>query len=115
MKELAEAIQNSNDENANKVNELEGKLNENYKKMLKKSEDDRNAASRQIENLKAKMNNMKKSDDEENGSSNVVNAGNGLSDTEMKFLKDLSQRVNDLEKNLKAVVQNINIEQLRDD
>ena len=33
----------------------------------------------------------------------------------MKLLKDLSQRVNDLEKNLKAIVQSLNIEEIRDD
>ena len=115
MKELAEAIQNANDENANKVNELEGKLNENYKKILKKNDDDRNGINRQIENLKLRINNIGSTGDEDQKDSGNVIQNTGFSDTEMKLLKDLSQRVNDLEKNLKAIVQSFNIEELRDD
>ncbi len=115
MKELAEAIQNANDENTNKVNELEGKLNENYKKILKKNDDDRNGINRQIENLKLRINNMGSTGDEEQKDSGNAIQNTGISDTEMKLLKDLSQRVNDLEKNLKAIVQSINIEEIRDD
>ena len=115
MKELAEAIQNANDENANKVNELEGKLNENYKKILKKNDDDRNGINRQIENLKLRINNIGSTGDEDQKDSGNAIQNTGFSDTEMKLLKDLSQRVNDLEKNLKAIVQSFNIEELRDD
>ena len=115
MKELAEAIQNANDENANKVNDLENKLNENYKKMLKKNDDDRNGLNRQIENLKLRLNNMGSTGDEEQKDLGNTIQNTGISDTEMKLLKDLSQRVNDLEKNLKAIVQSFNIEELRDD
>ncbi len=115
MKELAEAIQNANDENTNKVNELEGKLNENYKKILKKNDDDRNGINRQIENLKLRINNIGSTGDEDQKDSGNVIQNTGFSDTEMKLLKDLSQRVNDLEKNLKAIVQSINIEEIRDD
>ena len=115
MKELAEAIQNANDENTNKVNELEGKLNENYKKILKKNDDDRNGLNRQIENLKLRINNMGSTGDEDQKDSGNAIQNTGISDTEMKLLKDLSQRVNDLEKNLKAIVQSLNIEEIRDD
>ena len=55
----------SKKENTNKVNELEGKLNENYKKILKKNDDDRNGINRQIENLKLRINNMGSTGDED--------------------------------------------------
>lgn len=101
------------EENREKFDEIEVNMDKLFKKIMKDIE----TKEKHFADI---QNNMTKNDGESsNNDKNMEDksrmSGNNFSEIEMKMIRDCAKKVNDLEKNLKILVNNINIDSIKND
>ena len=114
IKNLVEEVQKADDNNSNLVNEMGNKLNENYKKILTKIDEEKNITKKNIDKLRKQIKSLmnKETENEDNKKDNT----NGLSEEDLKLLSDLTKRINENEKQLKIISNNlIDLNKIRED
>ena len=115
FKKVIEEIQNSNDSNANLINDLENRLNEKFNKHYKEFDDYRKNVNDQIKDIKEQLKKLKDKVDNNQTIQGPTEGGSSLTGDDLRFLKELNKKTTDLEKNLRTLASSINLEDIKDD
>lgn len=115
FKKVIEEIQNSNDSNANLINDLENRLNEKFNKHYKEFDDYRKNVNDQIKDIKEQLKKLKDKVDNNQTFQGPTEGGSSLTGDDLRFLKELNKKTTDLEKNLRTLASSINLEDIKDD
>ena len=102
IKDVNSQIHQSNEMNTNMVNEMGSKLNETFRKILQKTEEEKSNNKKFLEKIKLDIKNIKS----KNANTDTINSNDlesGVSDKDLKLLSDLNKKIIEIEKQIKIL------------